>query len=1024
MKSNYFSLTLVSFMVFLSGQNLLAQEQKRVTGRVMDSQSELLIGVNVSEVGNEKNGTTTGVDGTYAITVRSANSELKFTYIGFKNKTIVVGTSNILDVQMEEDRSALDEVVVVAYGTQKKASVVGSITNIEPSILVTSPSRSLSNDLAGRISGVIAVQRSGNPWHNNSDFWIRGISSFNGSTTPLILIDGIERSLNDIDPEEISSFSVLKDAAASAVYGVRGANGVIMIETKRGHIGKPEVQFRIEQSITQPLSIPKYIGSYKYLSLINEMYEEEGRAPFTSEATLLNYKNHTDPELYPDVNWWDVVSKDFADNTKATIDVSGGSDILRYSLVAGYYHENGIIERDKEQEWNSSLRVNRYTVRSNVDVNITPKTLFRVNLGGYLQNMTAPPGDVSNVSIFYQAMRVPPYANPPIYSNGLIPKVQYKENPWAYATQRGYQRDNHFKIESLTSLEQNLDFITKGLKAKATFSFDKFSSNSVTRSKNPDYYFPATSRDENGDLILVIQSEGEDFLGYSQGSAWGNQSLYLEGIISYNRNFASKHDVAAMLLYNQKNTDYGEAQPYRSQGFAGRLSYTYSNKYIAEVNFGYNGSENFAPGHRFGFFPAAAFGWIASEENFMRPYKDVISNLKLRASIGEAGNSDIGGSRRFAYLSTIENTGYYYWGTNTETYRLGRSEGEIGVKDLTWETVTKYNLGFDLGLFNSINLTVDMFKEKRRDIFMQRSNVPGSAGFNRNVWANFGKVNNQGIDISLTVNKQFGEDWFLSFMGNFTYAHNKVIEKDEPASIVGTYRSNTGKPVGQIFGLVDDGLFTEDDFNKDGSLKEGLPVPKFSEVSNLRPGDIKYKDLNGDGEITSLDQTAIGGTVDPQIVYGFGATLKYKALDFGFFFQGVGKTHRLLGGETWLPGSSVGAGNIWDNIDDRWTVDNPRQDVFWPRLGDLAVANNEQPSTWWLKDMSFLRLKSVEIGYNLPQNILSKIGLRDCRIFLRGSNLLTFSKFKLWDPELGTSDGLMYPQMRNYSLGVTLNLNN
>jgi len=449
MKSNYFSLTLVSFMVFLSGQNLLAQEQKRVTGRVMDSQSELLIGVNVSEVGNEKNGTTTGVDGTYAITVRSANSELKFTYIGFKNKTIVVGTSNILDVQMEEDRSALDEVVVVAYGTQKKASVVGSITNIEPSILVTSPSRSLSNDLAGRISGVIAVQRSGNPWHNNSDFWIRGISSFNGSTTPLILIDGIERSLNDIDPEEISSFSVLKDAAASAVYGVRGANGVIMIETKRGHIGKPEVQFRIEQSITQPLSIPKYIGSYKYLSLINEMYEEEGRAPFTSEATLLNYKNHTDPELYPDVNWWDVVSKDFADNTKATIDVSGGSDILRYSLVAGYYHENGIIERDKEQEWNSSLRVNRYTVRSNVDVNITPTTLFRVNLGGYLQNMTAPPGDVSNVSIFYQAMRVPPYANPPIYSNGLIPKVQYKENPWAYATQRGYQSVNcHRKVNS------------------------------------------------------------------------------------------------------------------------------------------------------------------------------------------------------------------------------------------------------------------------------------------------------------------------------------------------------------------------------------------------------------------------------------------------------------------------------------------------------------------------------------------------------------------------------------------------
>ncbi|MGI6242471.1 MAG: SusC/RagA family TonB-linked outer membrane protein [Prevotella sp.] len=1017
-------LCILLFCIFAIQTTSYAQNSRLVSGRVLDKKGETLIGVSVSEKGNESNTVITDVTGAYRITLTTDNPVLKFNYIGFKEKEVNVGADKIIDVALDEDVSALDEVVVVGFGTQKKASVVGAISNIKPKDLSMVPSRSMSNSLAGLTPGVIAVQRSGDPWYNNSDFWIRGISSFAGNTRPLVLIDGIERSLNDIDPEEIASFSVLKDAAASAVYGVRGANGVIMIETKRGEIGKPQVNVRFEHAFTQPTKMPEYVGSVKYLELMNDMYREEGKAPMVSDAVLENYRNHTDPELYPDVNWWDVVSKDYADNTRATLNISGGSKILRYALVASYFNENGILQRDKTKEWDSSLKVNRYTVRSNVDINVTSSTIVRINIGGYLQTRNSPPGDVTDRTIFYHSMRIPPYIHPAIYADGRIPRVQYKENPWAFSTQRGYRKLNHSSVQALTSIEQDLKFITPGLSARLSFSFDKFANNSVERAKNPDYYFPASGRDYDGNIITNIQSNGQEFLGYVKDAGWGTQSTYLEGMINYSRTFAKKHAVNAMLLYNQKNFDDGSYLPFRNQGFAGRMSYTYDDRYVAEFNFGYNGSENFAPGKRFGFFPAVALGWVVTEEPWMRSVSKTLSLLKLRASWGKAGNSNING-RRFAYISTIANTGYYYFGTEGQFYRLGRAEGEIGVPDLTWETVTKTNVGVDMGLFNgSVSMSFDIFKEWRKDIFMQRTNMPGSAGFNRAIWDNYGKVENSGIDFSINVNHQFNHDFQLTAMANFTYAHNKVTEIDEPEAMRGTYRSRTGKPVGQLFGLVAERLFDENDFDETGKLKEGIPSQKFSSETFLAPGDIKYKDMNGDGEITALDQTAIGGTVDPQIVYGFGATLRYKQVDFGFFFSGVGKTDRILGGETWLPASSIGAGNIWSNIDDRWTTSNPRQDVFWPRMNEFTTSNNEQASTWWLKDMSFLRLKNLEIGYTIPSNWSEKIAIRDCRIFLRGSNLLTFSKFDMWDPEIGSNDGLKYPMMKSLSVGITLNFNN
>ena len=984
-----------------------AQSPKKVTGRVMDAQGELLIGVNVTEAADPSNGVVTDINGTYTITLKGNKPSLKFSYIGFKDKVVAVGSKGVLDVALEEDVAALDEVVVVGFGTQKKASVVGSITNIEPAKLAAPPSRSLSNNLAGMVPGVIAVQRSGDPWFNNSDFWIRGISSFTGNTNPLVLVDGVERSLHDIDPEEIASFSVLKDAAASAVYGVRGANGVVMIETKRGKIGKPQVNVRFEHSFTQPIKIPDYIGSVKYLELINEMYAEQGRAPFASEATLLNYKNQTDPELYPDVNWWDIISKDHADNTKANVSVNGGTDILRYALVAGYYNENGIIERDKNQEWDSSLKVSRYTVRSNVDVNVTPTTLFRANVGVFLQTRNAPPGDTeTNQGIFYQAMRVPPYVHPAIYADGRIPRVMYKQNPWAWATQRGYEKLNHNKIESLVSLEQDLKFITPGLKFKGTFSFDKFSATSVTRSKNPYYYNPATARDAEGNIITDVQTTGQEFLGYEKGAKWGDQSIYLEGMFSYNRIFGKVHDVNAMFLYNQKEYDNGDALPYRTQGIAGRFSYTYDSRYVAELNFGYNGSENFAKGKRFGFFPSVAAGWVVSNEPFWRAIKDKVNLLKFRVSYGLVGNDVISSeyADRFPYLTTVDmDQGYdVYIGTN-HIRKYGPILSVYGNPDATWEESRKLDVGVEIGLFDSLNIIFDWFKEKRSGIFMQRASLPSSFGMsNITPWANIGKVDNRGVDISVDYNKAFSKDLILSLRGSFTYAHNEVVEMDEPA-YKWDYLSKVGHPINSINCLIAEGLFQDEE-----EIASSPSQAAYATEFPLRPGDIKFKDLNGDRVIDDNDKCWYGNPTVPEIIYGFGFSLKYKGFDCSAFFQGQGKVSIIMyDSHPFGTKATPGGGLMQWMADEHWREEAPDPNARYPRLSPEWNTNNTQANSLYVRNGRMLRLKNAEIGYTY----------KFMRVYVSGTNLLTFSPFKYWDPEKGSGNGLSYPLQRTCNLG-------
>lgn len=992
----------------------------RVNGTVMDETNLSLPGVSITIKENSGVGTITDSDGHFYLELHSPKDILVFSYIGYKSKEILVGEQINLNVVLVEDSKSLDEVVVVGYGHQKKLSVIGSIANLQPQKLQTGSTMSMANNLAGQIPGIIAIRTSGEPGYDNADFWIRGISSYKGTTSPLVLIDGIERDLNTIDPEEIESFSVLKDASASAMYGVRGANGVIVINTKRGTVSAPSVNLRLEHSFERPTKLPEFLGAAEYMEFMNNLAGEY--APFTPEQIDRTASGY-DKDLYPDVNWLDAVTRDYAYSTRANLSVSGGTPMLRYSLIGSVFTQEGIMATDKKLDYDTGTNLSRYNLRANVDLNLTKTTLLRFNVGGYMKRLHKSAASTSEV--FSRAWQTPPFVFPTQYSDGALPiRTTQDHNPWAESTQQGYGRYVTTKLESLFSIEQDLKMLLSGLKAKLTFSFDSYNYNKMERKRKIEYSSVATGRDDEGNLNHVVLVTGEDFLGYSNSGEYGNNSTYMEASLIYNKVFAQKHSVDALLLYNQRNYDTGDIQPYRHQGLAGRLSYTYDRRYVGEFNFGYNGSENFAKGHRMGFFPSAAFGWIISEEHFWEKIKPVVNEFKLRASIGLVGNDNIGSTRRFAYLATVDENGGDYWFGNNADYKYeGIREGEIAVPDLTWETVLKQNIGMELGLFNSLELQFDLFKDYRKNIFIQRSIIPTQAGFIKTPYANYGKVENMGMEAALTYNKKFNKDFSMSLRANFTYAKNEITECDEPESKKGTYRSQTGQSVNTLYGYYAERLYADDDFNADGTLKKGIPVPTLAK--QVRPGDIKFEDKNGDGFINESDQGYIGGTTTPRIVYGFGGNFQWKNFDLGVFFQGSADYYRLIGGDdetSFIPGGGQEIrGNIFTNYKDCWTEENPSQNVFWPRLTYGPNTNNTAPSSWWKKDMSFLRLKMLEVGYSLPKSIAKKVHAQNIRLYVSGNDLFYFSKFKLWDPELNTSTGYKYPGMTSLLIGIDLN---
>ena len=1017
------------------------QSEKGITinGTVRDMQQEPLIGVSVMIQGTST-GAITDVDGRYIITVPNKESVLEFSYLGFETVAITVRNQININVNMRETTNSLDESVVVAYGQQKRASIVGSITSVSPTALQQGTTRAVSNNLAGQLAGVIAVQRSGEPGYDGSSFWIRGISSFQGTgRDPLVLVDGIERSLDDLSAAEIESFSVLKDAAASAVYGVRGANGVILVNTKKGYLGRPKVNFHMEQSFTQPVQLPDYIGSYEYLSLMNELTTAAGNAPLYSAEAMEGYRTGSDPDLYPNVNWLDAISKDYASNTRGDLTITGGSDILRYALVASYYGENGIFDKDPRKDW-GGLHLNKYNVRSNVDINVTKTTIVGISIGGYLQEIRGLA--IGTDDIFNRAFETPPYVHPTQYSSGEDVRVEQRNNPWAEATQHGYSNSTSSKIESLFSVEQRLDFITKGLKAKALFSFDRYSRSYVNRSRTPIYYSPATSRDENGNLILGNPGNGQEFLDTSNGADWGNKATYFEANVSYDRTFG-KHAVNGLFLYNQRDYNDGSVVPFRRMGIAGRASYTYDNRYVAEFNFGYNGSENFTKGNRFGFFPSVSAGWRLSEEPFMDNIRHIINNAKLRASYGMLGNQL--GVATYPY-STISQTQSSYIIDGSLAYYL-TTPAPVSAS-YTWEKVATTDIGIDLALLqNRLSFSADWFIRNTSDMFVEGVTLPGVYGADPPD-QNAGKMRTKGWEISLSWRddfKLFGNVFNYEVFGSLGDARSFITEyQGNDTKLLSDYYE--GMEIGEIWGFRTGGLFMSDEeasqwtsaIDQTYVMRE-IYEQSMGEWAVARGGDVKYLDIDGDKKITDGAKTLddhgdmeIIGNSTPRYNFGFGLNLNYFGFDFGITFQGIGKCDIYPNKEMekfWGPWGRVNAAFLPEGIANRaWSEDN--KNGYFPQLerGGSAYQDRGQMTTVndrYLQSVAYVRLKNLSFGYTLPQKWTQKIRIERLRIYVAGDNLWYWSPFrtKYIDPEqaMASNDGRIYPFSKTFTVGVNLN---
>jgi len=1012
--------------------------KKRITGKVVDEAGIPLIGVSVT-IQNTSDGTITNSEGLFVIDA-SSDQTLVLSYVGFLAKTIKVGDDLSLNIVLQEDSEALEEVVVIGYGKQTKSSVVSSISSIGENELRI-PTRSLSGGLAGRLPGVISVQRNGEPGYDDAEFWIRGVSTFAGGSSPLILVDGVPRNMNNIEPDEIESFSVLKDAAATAVYGAEGANGVVLITTKRGKAVKPVISFRGEFSLSSPTRVPEFVDSWQYLELANEALKNDGLDPQFSDELIAKYRNNEDPDLYPNAKWMDeVLAKNYT-SQRYTINARGGSDFAKYFVSLAYYTEEGAYKNNSLERYDSNIKNNRYNLRSNIDLKVTKTTQVSIDVSGQYVSRTAP--NKTGNEIFGFMLWTPSYIFPAIYSDGTIstyPKESdnNNRNPYNFAMNSGYKKTTGTKIQSSIKLDQDLNFVTPGLKFRGLISFDYDGTFYLERGWNPSRYY-ATGRDNDGKLIFSKTFSGkEEFAESNMTDNRAVRKTYFESALNYERAFGD-HNLNAMLLYNQKEEQqHNVAVPYKKQAFVGRAAYSYDNRYFIEANFGYTGSETFAKEHRFGFFPAVGLGYYISNEKFYpENLSKILNKLKLRLSIGRTGNDNTGGNR-FLYRATFNMDGYTFNQGFGNTGVVNSVAGK-GIHDklfvnnsIHWEIEDKRNIGLDLGFMgNKIEITADYFNNRRHDILMQRKTIPGTAGFWESPWQNFGIVKNQGFDASLDLRQNLGPVK-ATFRGTFGYAHNKIVEYDElePAY---PWMKKTGNSLGVDPIYIAERLYTEDDFNitqnANGTYSYELKdhLPQLSMANRVGPGDIKFKDTNGDGLIDNMDKVyGIKKPTNPEISYGFGINLEYKNFYVNAFFQGVANSEVLLASDNnvfWPFNWGIDKSNYREAFLDRWTADNPSQNVTMPRLHSHYSYNvNKEPSTWWIRNGAFLRFKNLEIGYNLPKNVANKLLLNGARIYLMGNNLCVWDHIKYWDPELSNANnGNTYPLSRTFTLGLEIN---
>lgn len=1014
------------------------RQETEVIGKVIDKDGAPLTGVSVLVKGRESTGTSTDRNGRFILVVPNLEATLIFRQIGFLTKEINLEGNRIIDVVLEVDQAGLEEVVVVGFGTQKKESVVSSIASVTGKDL-RAPVGKLSNAFAGQIAGLISIQRTGEPGADAAEFWIRGISSFAGGTSPLVLVDGVPRNMNDIEADEIETFSVLKDAAATAVYGAQGANGVVLITSKRGRIQKAQISYRGEASRLNPTRRPRYANSFDYLSLYNEAFRNEGKTPEFSDEVLEMYRTGADPDLYPSVDWWSTLVNDQTYNTRHTLNFRGGTERARYFVSGAYFSESGYFKSNPEYDNNST--VDRYNLRSNIDIDVTNNTLLRVDFSG--QYLTQNRSRQTAQDIFNRISRIPPYLIPAVYSDGTFSQhpsyTNNRQNPWVYLTETGYQKTYRAFIQSSVHLEQKLDFLTPGLKARGLASFDSDNNYFTSRTKNPATYH-ATGRDNEGALTFT-QIQNEVKFADPAESNNGTKKIYTEFAIDYQRSFGP-HAVTGLLLANwQDRQTHDEALAYRKESFVGRGTYGFNNRYTVEFNFGMTGSEQFAKGNRYGFFPAIGVAWnLSNEPYFPSSLQSTISTLRFRASIGRTGN-DVTGGARFLYIPTFGDAGSYAWGignTGTSNSLTGLVENRFEAPGISWEIETKRNLGIDFGLWNNkVDVSFDYFNDQRTNILLQRRSIPDMAGFRQSPWQNYGIVDNKGFDGNLNLRYPIGA-FILSSKATFTYARNKIIEYDElpPAYdwMKRTEKRLVNQASGQPLPLIAERLFTEDDFNisydgagaKQYTLKDGVVGSPW--IPQTKPGDIKYMDINGDGILDNNDRVYDPEGYHPQIpeiVYGFGFGLDYKGLYFNAFLQGAANVTVNLNSSSasFMPfhWGLIESNVRQEIVDDRWTEENPNPNAFFPRLHVTNMGNNNTQSTFWYKNGNFLRFKNLEFGYNLNKRIVDKWGLSASRIYVMGHNIHVWDSVKMFDPEIGTSDGgSRYPLSRTWTMGLEI----
>ncbi len=1020
----YFILILLLWI----SSSLFAQANLTAGGQIMTGDGEALVGVSVSVKENPSNGTFSTADGRFRLTGIAPGQTLTLGFFGYKPLEIVVAETNeTMRLTMEEDINTMDEVIVSGRNTQRRISVTASVTTVDAKDLKV-PATSISNMLGGRVPGIISITRSGEPGQDVSEFWIRGISTFGGGGNPLVLVDGVSgTSLNDLDPEDIESFSILKDAASTAMYGNQGANGVILVTTKKGVAGKLSVNFKANVGMSYSPRQPKYVNAIDYATLANEAAMTRGREPIYSAVDLALFENRSDPDLHPDVNWRDVILKDVSWNQQYYLSVSGGADVARYFLSFGVMNKDALFKQDRavDNKYNTNVDYNKFNFRANVDVNLTRTTILTLGMENILVTQNYPGSGDSSGALWDAQANLTPVRVPIIYTTGQMPAYStnnYEMSPWVLLNQTGYNKTYRNTNNMNLQLRQDLGMVTQGLSASMLFNMVGNTNRQSARIKTPELWI-ATGRKRDGSLDMrKIRDYGEP--AYSNRSDM-DRKFYLEGRVMYDRQFADRHRVSGLVhayiedSENSRDTNDLSAIPKRYNSYSGRFTYSLDDTYFIEANIGYTGSEAFEAGKKFGLFPAISAGWVPTQYDFMKDNLPFLNFLKFRFSYGIVGNDRIGGVTRFPYLTLMQS------GTGTNRWRAPGgtiTELQVGSSNLRWEKSNKTNFGIDFQAFdNRLEGTVDFFKDIRSGIYQQRQSIPDEMGLVNLPFANVGEMKSWGTDGHLSWTQTINQDAYFVVRGNFTQSMNEILEYEE-AIVRYPYQSAVGRQSGINRGLIALGLFQDEE--------DIANSPRQEWMGSYMPGDIKYKDVNGDGIITDYDEVPLEYSSTPQIQYGFAGEFSYKNWNLSILFEGVSRVKYFSGGNGFFPFNGQEVGNVLTMVADqknRWTsreisgdasTENPN--ARFPRLTYGGNDNNNRNSTHWLNNGRYMRIKNVQLSYTTYPNFLKRVGIQQVQFSLIGDNLHVWDKVKWIDPAQASSNGAAYPLQRVFTLQVNV----